>query len=449
MKKALITAAVVGIITAPAFAQQPSTVDRVLRELEALTKRVEKLEEDNSGLKAENTQLQEKNDRLEATTEYLRANASATRKELAEETPKIGDIEKIAKAAEWASRISWKGDLRYRHENVDPEEATTDQTRERIRARFGLTGKVNDTVTATVQVATNGSNNDPRSTNQTLGEDWTRKGVGIDLAYADWKPVEGFNLQFGKMPQPWQRVGSYFWDGDITPEGIAAKGTRGPFFASAFGYYLSERSTAADATLLGAQLGMSGTVGAAKLTGAVGYFDVGAVQGEQTAQPTGCASGFNNAFFGGAQGNTTTTVAGCPFLVDDFNMLEALLQADMTIWSRPLTFFVDYIQNQEADDLDNGMALGVTLGKASDPHSWEIGYVYQKTEKDAQFGQFVDSDFGGGVTDVEGSVLKIGYALAKGWVLNGTYFMNDRFVDAVGATEQDYDRYQLDLNFKY
>ena len=42
------------------------------------------------------------------------------------------------------------------------------------------------------------------------------------------------------------------------------------------------------------------------------------------------------------------------------------------------------------------------FNKASAPKSWEIGYVYQKTEKDAVFGQFVDSDFGGGVTDTKG-----------------------------------------------
>ena len=70
-------------------------------------------------------------------------------------------------------------------------------------------------------------------------------------------------------------------------------------------------------------------------------------------------------------------------------------------------------------------------------------------EKDAQFGQFVDSDFGGGVTDVDGSIVKIGYAPAKNWVLNGTYFMNNRFVDAPGATERSYDRYQIDLNWKF
>ncbi|MGH8129635.1 MAG: putative porin [Steroidobacteraceae bacterium] len=449
MKKLLILGAIGSFLAAPAHAQQSSTMDKVLRELEALNARVGKLEQDNGQLKAENAELRAKNERMEATTEYLRDNASATRKQLAEEGPKVADAERIAKGAEWASRISWKADMRYRHENVDPQEAVEDQTRHRVRARFGLTAKINDTLTGTIALATNGGNGDPRSTNQTLGEGWTRKGVAIDLAYVDWKPHESFAMQFGKMPQPWYKVAGYIFDNDINPEGIAVRYAGGPFFANAFGYYLSERSTATDATLLGGQLGVTGSVGGVKLTGAVGYFDVGSVQGQVTTTNTvPCTA--NQAFFGGPQGNTTVlNAAGCPVLLNDFNMIEALAQAEFSLGSQPVQIYAQYIQNQEADNLDTGYLAGFNFGKAGNPHTWEFGYAYAVIEKDAQFGQFVDSDFGGGVTDTDGSVLKIGFAPAKNWVLNGTYFVNNRFVDAPGATESDYNRYQIDLNFRF
>jgi len=449
VKKPLLSIAVAGIVAAPAYAQQAPTNDEILRQLQALGQRVEKLEQDNSTLRTENEELRAKNDRIEATTEYLRDNASATRKQLAEESPKVAEADRISKAAEWASRIAWKADLRYRHEFLDPEEATDDQARHRIRARFGLTGKINDTVSATIQVATNGSNNDPRSTNQTLGEGNTRKGLGIDLAYAEWKPVDGFSLLAGKMPQPWVKTPGLLWDGDITPEGMAVKYAKGPFFANAFGFWLSERSAASDATLLGGQLGMTGNIGRAKLTGAIAYYDVGSVEGQvTTTNTTPCAA--NPAFFGGPQGNTTVlNGAGCPTLANDFNLIEGLVQADMTVGTMPLTLFAHYLQNQEAADLDTGYNAGFALGKASNPKTWEFGYFYQVVEKDSQFGQFTDSDFGGGVTDTEGSVLRFGYAPAKNWVLNGTYFLNQRFIDAAGATERDYDRYQIDLNYKF
>jgi hypothetical protein len=450
VKKFLIPGALSILVASPALAQQKPTMDEVMRQLDALNQRVGKLEQDNVQLRTENATLRESNDRLEATSEYLKDNASATRKQLAEEGPKVAEAARVAKGAEWASRISWKADLRYRHEFVDPEEALSDQTRQRLRARFAMTAKINDTLTGTIGLATGGGSNDPRSTNQTLGDGWDRKDVAIDLAYVDWKPTDSLAMSFGKMPQPWYKVSGYFFDNDINPEGMAVKFGTGPFFANAFGMWLSERSTDDDATLLGGQLGLTGQLGGMKLTGAVGYFDVGSVRGEVTTASTSIPCTANAAFFGGAQGNTTVLDgAGCPRLLYDFNMIEALAQAEFTIADQPLQVWAQFIQNNEADDLDTGWMTGFNWGKASNPRSWEFGYLYGVIEKDAQFGQFIDSDFGGGVTDVDGSVLKVGYAPAKNWVLNGTYFLNNRFVDAPGATESSYDRYQIDLNWKF
>ncbi|NJO34849.1 MAG: hypothetical protein HC869_18750 [Rhodospirillales bacterium] len=337
---------------------------------------------------------------------------------------------------------------------VDPEEAVNDQTRHRVRARFGLNAKVNDSLTGTVQLATNGGNGDPRSTNQTLGSGFDRKGAAIDLAMVDWKIAEGVNLQLGKMGQPFQKVGSFFWDGDITPEGAALRFSRGPFFANAYGFWLQESSSTSDANVVGAQMGLRQKFSdALTLTGAVHYYDLGAVQGEITT--TGGACSANNAFFGGPQGNTTFTGGGCARLLNDYNVIEVLGQAELKVGALPLSIFVNAAQNRDADDLDTAIAGGFTLGRASAPRSWEFGYVYQQTEKDALFGQFVDSDFGGGVTDTKGSVFRVGYAPAQNWVLSGTYFMNDRFNDVpinlggTPATDVGYDRLQLDFNVRY
>ncbi len=449
MKKFLIPSALAMLVAAPAFAQSKASLDQVMRDLAALTERVGRLEQDNVQLRTENSALQAENDRLAATSEYLKDNASATRKQLAQDGPRVAEAERISKAAEWASRIGWKADMRYRHEFVDPEEATDDQTRHRIRARLAMTAKINDTLTGTIGLATNGGSNDPRSTNQTLGEGWTRKGIALDLAHVDWKPLDGLTVSLGKMPQPWYKATGYFFDNDINPEGIAVRYARGPLFANAFGTWLSERSSASDATLLGGQAGIVGQLGGVRLTGALGYFDVGSVQGEvTTTNALPCAA--NPAFFGGPQGNTTVTNgAGCPTLLYDFNMIEALAQAEFNVGSQPVQVFAQYIQNQEADDLDTGWLAGFNFGKAGNPQTWEFGYLYGVMEKDAQFGQFVDSDFGGGVTDVNGSVFKVGYAPAKNWILNGTYFLNERFIDAPGATERSYDRYQVDLNYRF
>lgn len=453
MKNSTLAAALACVLAAsPAVAQQQSSaLEQIRRDIDELGKRLEQVERDNERLEAENAALKAQNERLEATTDYLRSNTQATRKEMAEDAiqiDKIPALEKSAKSSEWASKLAWKGDFRYRHENTEAEPAA-DQTRHRIRARFGLTAKVNETVSATLQLATDGGNGDPRSTNQTLGEGNSRKGIGLDLAYAEWKPVEGFGLQLGKTPYSFQRVGSYFWDSDITWEGANVKFDRGPFFASAFANWLQESSSASDANFVGGQLGFKGDAGPAKLMFAAGYYDVGAVQNEiTTTVVTTCSA--NNAFFGGPQGNLTYTGAGCARLLNDFNLIELLAQADFKLGTLPLTVFVDYIRNTEADDEDTGYSAGVTLGKASDKNTWEIGYVYQDMEKDAQFGQFFDSDFGGGITGADGSVVKVAYAPARSWTLNGQYFMNDRRTgNSITAPELDFRRLQLDLNYKF
>jgi cell division protein FtsB len=448
-KLLIVLAFVCSILAVPAYAQAPSTLDRVLSELAALSKRVDKLEQNNAALVSENVQLRQRNERLEAATAELQASTADTRKTLADTAPRVATLEKSAAAsggAEWANRIAWKGDFRYRHEQVQPEESTVEQKRQRIRARFGFTAKLSDTLATTVALATNGGGSDPRSTNQSLGDGLTRKGIGLDLAYVDWKPVKGVGVQFGKTPYPWQRVGSYLWDPDITWEGASVRVEHGSFFASGMGSWLSESASITEGTLFGAQVGWKHDYGTVKVLGAVNYIDVGGLQGEVTTAATGCT--VNSAFFGGPQGNTTFTDGlGCTRLMDDFNIVEALGQAEFKLGHVPVVVFGDFLRNQEASDHDTGYSVGFGVGKAADPHSWEFGYAWQSLEKDAQFGQFADSDFGGGITDTKGSVFKFAYAPVKSWTVNATYFLNQRFVDV--GTKSDYDRWQLDLLYKF
>ena len=119
-----------------------------------------------------------------------------------------------------------------------------------------------------------------------------------------------------------------------------------------------------------------------------------------------------------------------------------------TLFDLPFSFWADYAQNMASGvEYDTAYGVGVTLGKASNAKTWEAGLLYQSIDKDALFGQFVDSDFGDGTTDSEGWVLKGGYAWVKNVTFNGTYFINTRNKD--DGTELDYDRLQLDINYKF
>ena len=97
MKKLLIPCALSLLVAAPALAQPKTSFDQVTRDLAALSNRVDRLEQDNAQLKTENVALQAENDRLEATSEYLKDDATATRKQLAQDAPKVAKAERISR----------------------------------------------------------------------------------------------------------------------------------------------------------------------------------------------------------------------------------------------------------------------------------------------------------------------------------------------------------------
>jgi hypothetical protein len=150
----------------------------------------------------------------------------------------------------------------------------------------------------------------------------------------------------------------------------------------------------------------------------------------------------------------------------------------MSLAGKPLRAFIDYAQNTKAevnpvanDKLDTASAVGLQYNAASAAKgSWELGVLYQEIQKDALFGQLVDSDFGDGNTDTKGFVIKGAYTIARNWTLNGTLFLNELSNDVpqtvtvfdqttpalpydsrniTNVFDRDYKRLQLDLNFRF
>jgi hypothetical protein len=356
---------------------------------------------------------------------------------------------------DWVGRFTWKGDLRWRNEQFQQQYVTSNRIRDRIRARAGFVAKVNDTVRAELQFATGGA--DPRSSNQTLTDNNSRKALDLDLAYAEWQATPSVKVAAGKMKYPWVRPGqSMFFDGDVNPEGVAIayQGTvPGGFFGSAFYNNVTERSAFADSNMIGVQAGWrSNPALRTRFTVGATYFDHGATQGYN---PFATVPGTTN-------GNTTTTsraicrnvIATC--LQFDYNIVEVFGEVATTLADRPFTAFVDYARNGDAV-LDTAYSLGFQYGRASNPNTWEVGLQYQKIEKDSLFAQTVDSDFADGNTDGDGFALRFGYAFARNFRFNATYFMNDLNNDVAttvtGVTgpvfNRDYKRMQLDLNWGF
>ena len=273
---------------------------------------------------------------------------------------------------------------------------------------------------------------DPRSSNQTLGGSGTRKSIGLDMAYVDWKFMQGGNLLLGKQVNPIFRPGqSLFYDGDYNPEGGAVKFDRGMFFGSAYGWWLTEQYNAnpdgenTDADIFGLQAGMKFPLFGGETVLAANYYECGACQGQLAAVRQQRQRQHD------VRVGTSTTNR----LTYGYDILEIGAQIGFTAPDLPLTFWANYAQNMANDvEYDTAYAIGAMVGKASNAKTWEAGLFYQELDKDALFGQWIDSDFGDGRTDSEGWVLKGGYAPVRNFTVNATYFMNTLNKDVgVGA----------------
>lgn len=448
MKTAVMSLIAVSSLAAAGMAEgaeRSQELAEIRAQLEALIERVDRLEAENTVLKAENAKLQARDDALKAEERGLRQDAAVHAAETAQ-----------AKGADWTSRVAFKGDLRYRHEQTSDDtrdssglRSTADRYRDRIRARLNLEVAATETIQLGIGLATT-EGGDPRSSNQTLSGVFSRKSIDLDLAYFDWQFATWGNLVGGKMKQPFFKPGqSLFWDNDINPEGLAVGFKRGMYFGTVYGYWVNEVSgpenaVTSDTMLYGGQLGLRLPIGDSTLALAAHYYDLSAGQGRAPFYDID------------PNGNTTITVpmgsSTVAVLAHDYRVVNVGAEFNTVLASLPLQLWADVAQNQGADDLDTAWGVGVLLGKASDYRTWELGASYQLIEKDALFAQLIDSDIGGGNSDSEGFVLRAAYAPVKNWVLNATYFMNEHNTDvpnSVGQVGVDYDRLQLDFNLKF
>jgi hypothetical protein len=466
---ATAVAATLALAAPQAFAQAKGSatkaeVQAIEAQMRALAERLNKLEASNTQLQSENEQLKAVVDRRDAEIDYLKSQTKELREEGAVASNEISKV----KGADWATKLKGRGDFRFRHEMIESErevsgqaEDAADRTRQRIRARLGFDYKVTDTVKGTLLFATGGD--DPRSSNQTLGGTGTRKSIGVDMAYVDWQFMNGANVVLGKQPHPYFRPGqSLFFDGDWNPEGGAVKFDRGMFFGTGYGWWLTEQFNSNpdrennDSNLFGAQVGMKFPLFGGETVLAAHYFDCGACQDNS---PLYANNGNGNTTYPVRTTSTIGTTTSTPpvnvvsttttnLLTYDYEILQLSAQMGMTLFDLPFTFWADYGQNMASGvEYDTAYGVGVVLGKASNAKTWEAGIAYQSLDKDALFAQIVDSDFGDGRTDSEGWFLKGGYAPVKNITLNATYFINTLNKDV--GVELDYNRLQLDLNYKF
>jgi hypothetical protein len=420
-----------------AAAAEVQDVNQLRAELEAQRQRQAALEDKINQLEARQ-KLKER-----AMKEQAEPAAGAPKKE----EKKEGAIPDVL---QWASKLNWYGDFRYRYEYIDDDSAASDRHRNRIRARLGLEAKVNDEWNLGFRLATSegDSGGDPVSTNQTLDGSFSKKPIWLDLAYLNYHPsrVKGLNVVAGKMQNPFYAVGKnqLIWDSDLTPEGGAFLyglpwGEKTSLHFAGGGFWVNEESTGGDTYLLGLQGYLKHQISKSTyLLGGAGFYDYCHIRGEEALSNEWKGT---NDFFGNTRGPGNV-------FASDYDELELFAEFGTQVGPLPVAVFADYVVNTEAvaDDEDTAWLLGAIINRAKDPGSWQFEYDYRQSKADAVVGQFSDSDFIGGGTGGKGHRFSFTYVLTRNVAPSLTYFA-DQYWGRNG--NEDYRRLQADIALKF
>jgi hypothetical protein len=428
---------------------------------------------------------------------------------------------------EWISRVKLTGDIRLREESTfyadgnaqgdylniprlnskgslsinDPDlflNTTEDRNRMRARFRLGLNAKVNDRFNVGARLVT-GNQNDPVSTNQTLGSYGQKWQNSFDLAYLKYMNLsKSFSFSGGRIENPFFST-DLVWDTDLTFEGLAASWwmlrsdsmdeefrSFDPFITvGAFPLQEIERS-GSDKWLFAAQTGFQyDTANQSKFTLAAAYYGYQNIVGKKNelddtsldyTAPQTLQKG--NTLFN-IRNDLDPTSNNVLFAhAADYKMVDIFAEYDIANFA-PVHVLVsaDYVKNigfdkKEVESRINGggntavsvdprtkgyqarVAVGwPVISKARD---WQVSFIYRYLERDAVLAEFTDSDFHGGGTDAQGYILKFDYGIADNtWLslrwLSSNEIDGDNYPEytAIGTGKLGIDTLQLDLNAKF
>jgi hypothetical protein len=337
--------------------------------------------------------------------------------------------------------------------------------RQRIRARLAVEGKVFSDMKAVVRLAT--GSDDPVSTNQTLDESFSTKNIGLDMAYFEYKPtqVKGLSVIGGKFKNPFFKPGKseLIWDSDWNPEGGVAtfKRSINNFDVTLIGsgLWIEERSKDKDSYLAAGQGVFRYNFNEKKSSIAFGggYFFYGNVKDfhpfYEADDPCGNSeyttvdTSVNLIPYTSTDTVVDITITENHYYLNNYKLLELFTEATHKFNNIPVTVMGDYVINTAADSLETGWLVGLRVGKAKKPGSWEFRYIYREVEKDAVVGAFTDSDFRGGGTNAKGHEIGGAYQLAGNTAFKVSYFMNEIGLDQDKL--ENFERLQVDLQLKF
>jgi hypothetical protein len=309
------------------------------------------------------------------------------------------------------ARFQVGGDFRLqgRYDNITDEAS---RTRMSLRFRLNTTLLVYDKLFLFFGFAT--GTGDPRSRNLAFDDFFSTKPFWIDHVYLEWRLFNQLVFLGGKMRDPFWRPTSFFWDGYITPEGIAIQGDTYTFPLSIFYragvYVVDEIQSLDDPLLVPIQAGFEYAFengNSIKFGGTFYLFNN--LKNIDTSDPNGSYSQYSplsNSYEGNSlKYGYNSAAAGAEVFFT--NVLPPYIPT--------VTLVAESIYNFDPPTENIGYLAGITLGHLDvfSLKEWRVFYAYVHLARDSVLDIFPESTYFSGATNISGHSLTVDIGVAN------------------------------------
>jgi hypothetical protein len=363
---------------------------------------------------------------------------------------------------------------------------TQDESRLRLRARFGIEGDLSPNWRAYVRLAS-GSLTDPGSESQTEGTYSERYTVGIDQAYIVWDSNSGNNLsaitaQAGRFGNPWFSPTELIYARDLSFEGVAGTvrlgwGDGGAdrshvyAIAGAFPMLQVPLENQDNKWMAGAQLGtnLRWADGAQHLRIGIAYYDFMHVTGEENTPDSTLLNytapafiRFGNSVFDIANSTEPAGSVNLFALAAHFRLVDVAANYELKFHRYSLALTADAVRNIGYNEAQVEELTGQTMPSAEnkgyvgevsfgDPvpddgfGKWRAAIGYRYVKRDAVIDAWTDADFHEGGTNAEGYYLWTSMGIVKNVWVRLRYLSGNE----IDGPRYGVDIWQLDLNARF
>lgn len=332
-------------------------------------------------------------------------------------------------AAESTSAIDWSAELRLRGEyttNIPGRADAIERVRSSLRGGFVWDAGNGWEFGATAKLA---AGDDDNADNRRNNDNEKSDGATLDELHAAYNFGESGRFQLGKARMPLV-LSPLLWDRDLRPVGASLEYAWPVRDFDAFhftaGWFAGDHLYGDESRIGALQIGYGWMEGAETgFSAFLSYLDFDDL--EVLARE--------------GLGRTNRRVAGR--LVSDYELLDLQLIGRTQAFEAPLVARLDLVRNYGADDARDGARFSLVWGDADGRGGWELGYAYQRAQRDAVLAAFAEDDWWFH-TFARGYMPWVAYGFGPRLTLQATAFLERR-----DGIEPYTERYLLDLRSRW